>query len=618
MSNYLQLELPRVPNVLEPKVGEGLESYLLRVADHNGLLGIRELLRPIPGFTMSNSIFTYIEKIAEITVQDARDLANLRRIEQSHSNLIQERHYRMMTTPVCPMCLKEHGYAKQIWQHTFCTACPEHGVRLVESCDVCGTEISKNRHQLKFCNCGRDLSSIKTPKISNAEKWINMRLAMDITPCPPMSDLGNTDSVQWRNFVSLMDFLYIHMQHKQSLFNAKTMKPKSLAQSVAVIHEFLPLFEHFPNSLIEHVKFRLDFALPDSFSAEQRLGYWIRKLIDLCGPDRYPEFIRAVRDAVTLHADGKYHINEKVATMENSRYLSVAQLAKQLRIHEQTVMGMVERGTLRYVEIPHELKTRSILIEKTSANEIDQFLRIYITKADAMRITGLSRKSIEYFIEYEIFETLDADTVGLNSDRSISVVSIEALTHKLITEVQVKDGPKIKLKNFYARMTTNAAIHRALYMALLDGTLKVASSKKQQRLGDLEFLTSDVRKILQSGNEETLLKVAEVANILKIKDEVVRAWIKQGIIRSVESKIRGQKVNLIPVSALAEFQQTYIVLSTLADQLGTSSKMLLRTIESQGLKTVGSFEVSEGVSRGYLIEVTQLGKLLLPNQAKAA
>ena len=444
-----------------------------------------------------------------------------------------------------------------------------------------------------------------------------MRLAMDITPCPPMSDLGNTDSVQWRNFVSLMDFLYIHMQHKQSLFNAKTMKPKSLAQSVAVIHEFLPLFEHFPNSLIEHVKFRLDFALPDSFSAEQRLGYWIRKLIDLCGPDRYPEFIRAVRDAVTLHADGKYHINEKVATMENSRYLSVAQLAKQLRIHEQTVMGMVERGTLRYVEIPHELKTRSILIEKTSANEIDQFLRIYITKADAMRITGLSRKSIEYFIEYEIFETLDADTVGLNSDRSISVVSIEALNHKLVTEVQVKEGPKIKLKNFYARMTTNAAIHRALYMALLDGTLKVASSKKQ-KLGDLEFLTSDVRKILQSGNEETLLKVAEVANMLKIKDEVVRAWIKQGIIRSVESKIRGQKVNLIPVSALAEFQQTYIVLSTLADKLGTSSRMILKAIESQGLRTVGSFEVGEGVSRGYLIEVTQLGKLLLPDQAKAA
>jgi hypothetical protein len=52
MSNFAHIELPRVPNVLVPKSGEGLESYLLRVADHNGLLGIRELLRPIPGFAI--------------------------------------------------------------------------------------------------------------------------------------------------------------------------------------------------------------------------------------------------------------------------------------------------------------------------------------------------------------------------------------------------------------------------------------------------------------------------------------------------------------------------------------------------------------------------------------
>jgi len=208
--------------------------------------------------------------------------------------------------------------------------------------------------------------------------------------------------------------------------------------------------------------------------------------------------------------------------------------------------------------------------------------------------------------------------VGLNSSRAISATSIDTFTQKLTTQTQTKDGPKMKLKDFCARMTTNTAIHRALYMALLDGSLTVASSTKQKKLGDLEFLESDVRKILQSGEEEPLLKIVDVANILKIKDEVIRGWVKQGIIRSVESKIRGQKVNLIPVSALAEFQQTYIVLSTLADKLGTSSRMILKAIESQGLRTVGSFEVSEGVSRGYLIEVTQLGKLLLPNQAKAA
>ncbi|MGQ0688636.1 MAG: TniQ family protein [Limnobacter sp.] len=618
MSNYADHDLPCVPNVLAPQSGEGLESYLLRVADHNGLLGIRELLRPIPGYTMNKSVFAYLDQVAIITAQNAKDLANLRRIDQGYNTLIQDRHYRMLTTPVCPMCLKEHGYAKQIWQHTLCTACPEHSVRLVDSCDHCGSAIAKDRYHLTACNCGRDLTLLNTVKVSNAERWINMRLAIDVTPCPPMRDFGNTDPVQWINFVTLLEFLYTHSSHNKNISTGKTFKPKSIQQSVSIINDLIPLFEDFPNRLSDLVKFRLELAPPDSLSAEHRLGYWIKKLTYICGFGRYSEFIRAVRDAVTEHSDGKYHINDKVATTENSRYMSVSQLANQLRIHEQTVLRMIERKVLRFVEIPHELKTRSLLIEKSSAAELDEFLQNFITKADAMRVTGLSRKSIEYFIEYGIFESLEAASVGLNSNRAISAISIEAFTSKLASQVKNEEGPKVKLKNFGARMTTNTTIHRALYTSLQDGTLMPASSTANKKLADFEFLEADIRKILQAGEEETLLKISDVANILKIKEEVIRSWVKQGFMRSVESLLRGQKVNLIPVSALAEFQQTYIVLSTLADRLGTSSRMILKAIESQGLKTIGSFEVSDGVSRGYLIEATELGKLLLGQQAKAA
>lgn len=612
------LELPKVPNLLSVKIGESLEGYLLRLANHNGMLGIYELLGPIRGVTAQSSLFGKLEHVADITGQKASDLAKLKELEQGHRISIQDRHYRMSTTPVCPMCLKEHGYAKLIWQHTYSTACAEHSIRLVETCDECGNTITKDRYHLKACKCGRDLTSIEPTKVSNAERWLSMRLAMDVTPCPPMLDFGNTEPIQWSNFVTLIEFLYAHSKQTKQTLTGRISKPISIDDSLEIVQGVLPLFEDFPARVKELVKFRLDLAAPDIFSAEQRLGYWIKRLSNLCGSGRYKEFIQAVRDAVTDYSDGKYHINDKVANTEKSRYLSIAQMAKDLRIHEQTVMKMVDRKELRFIEIPHESKTRRILIDKFSAEEMHEFLKTFITKTDAMHITGLSRRSMGYFIEYGIFDVLEEPEVRLTSNRTISATAIEALTKKLATEAQSKEGPKIRLKNFAARMTTNATAHRTLYLSLVNGSLTVASPTGDNKLGNFEFLESEVTKILQAGNGEPLLKIAGVANMLKIKEEVIRSWVKQGLIRSVESILRGQKVNLIPVSALAEFQQTYIVLSTLADQLGTSSRMLLRTIESQGLKTVGSFDVGEGVSRGYLIEVKQLGKLLLPDQAKAA
>jgi biotin operon repressor len=612
------LELPKVPNQLSLKTGESLEGYLLRLANHNGMLGIYELLGPIPGITARTSLFSMVDHISEISGQKTSDLAKIRELEQGHRTLIHERHYRMKTTPVCPICLKEHGYAKLAWQHTFSTACPEHGIRLVDTCDECGSYIAKDRQHLKACKCGRDLTSIKSTKVSSAEKWINMRITMDISPCPPISDLGNVSSIQWSNFVTLIEFLYAHSKTTAKKSTGRIIKPTSIDDSLNIVLSVLPLFEDFPISVKKLVKFRLDLAPPDIFSAEQRLGYWMTRLSNLCGSGRYPELLGAVRDAVTEYSDGKYHINDKVANTEKSRYLSVAQIARDLCIHEQTVMKMIDRKVLRFIEIPHEAKTRRILIEKSSAEELDQYMQTFVTKADAIQVTGLSKRSIGYFIEYGIFELLDDSAVGLKSNHAISATSIDAFTKTLATEAQPQEGPKIKLKNFAARMTTSSTAHRILYMSLVNGSLKVASRTENSKLADFEFLESDVTKILQSGRGEPLLKVADVSSALKTKEEVIRSWVRQGLIRSVESILRGQKVNLIPVSALAEFQQTYIVLSTLADKLSTSSRMILKAIESQGLKTTGSFEVSDGVSRGYLIEATELGKLLLGQQAKAA
>lgn len=597
-------DLPTVPNVLAIKDRESLDGYLLRVSNANGLMGLKELLRPIPGYSSQRSTGPLLNNIAVIVGQKEEDLTWHCTTRQNTYSAVHEQFCRMQSTPVCPGCLKEHGFSKRIWQHIFATACPEHGKRLIDTCDDCGTTITKDRAILMHCNCGRDLRDIKSAKVGAAERWFNLKIEGLTTPLPPMSELGNTTWQHWENFATLAEFLGANLDLKNKKVRGWLPKPKTVEDSVAFLETVLPFFEDFPNHLSNHIKERLAVAPPNVYSASVRLGYWFSRLQHLCGWGRYTEFVDAARDAVTFHADGKYHLTEAVANLDKSRFLTLAPAARFMGTTSDTLLKLVSAGKLQCVVIPHTVRSKSVHFEKFALQKAKEACKDGITKSDVMKMTGLGKKALEYFLEYGLFKKTSTLALELNPLRFVSKKSVEGLKEILAKAVKPQAGVTIKLKDFGLRMTTNKPSHRQLYLALADGRLKpvVASAK----LGDFEFLADDVKAILASSVDETLLKIVEVSKALKVKDEVVRSWVKQGLLRNVSSSQRGQAVSLIPVSALAEFQAKYAVVSELAKQAGTSSKQILENFEQRKIPTVGSYEITGGVKRGYLVEIKAL------------
>ncbi|AYV45187.1 hypothetical protein CFHF_03750 [Caulobacter flavus] len=59
----------------------------------------------------------------------------------------------------CPVCFTEHVYFRRAWRVGFVTTCPDHGLRLLDRCDQCGSTLEPHRSAaLHLCpRCGLDL-----------------------------------------------------------------------------------------------------------------------------------------------------------------------------------------------------------------------------------------------------------------------------------------------------------------------------------------------------------------------------------------------------------------------------------------------------------------------------
>lgn len=78
---------------------------------------------------------------------------------------------------VCPMCLREAGYAYACWEFVQAPVCLQHGVRLVDHCHKCGSLIKVDRPMLLSCqDCGARLEQARAEPVAElqlkAARWV--------------------------------------------------------------------------------------------------------------------------------------------------------------------------------------------------------------------------------------------------------------------------------------------------------------------------------------------------------------------------------------------------------------------------------------------------------------
>ncbi|MEP2532701.1 hypothetical protein [Shimia sp.] len=151
------------------------------------------------------------------------------------------------------------------------------------------------------------------------------------------------------------------------------------------------------------------------------------------------------------------------------------------------------------------------------------------------------------------------------------------------------------------------------------GALKPALDSVSGKLADFTFLKTQVQHILKRHRCGEGWTVQEVARITGWKEQCIAHWCDAGLIEhNLGSHSRGLS-RIITPEALAAFQATHVQVSSLAKQLDTTSRSLVKKLDEKGIKTVGAFQDGKA-TRGLLVALSDLVKglddLLVPPVAE--
>lgn len=210
---------------------ESLSGYLLRLAEANGYRGIRDLLRlvstKLAGSTRTQLLKLFADQerlslVARIAVGDSRHLQHFfaealspptARTPGEALYMYERRVAVDALLPercaVCPSCLREYGYLREVWDLAPVTVCAEHGTLLIDQCPSCDTEITLDRSHLLHCeNCSADLRLARSTGADASTISVTTHFEA-LAPFRLLDRKGRTLSADWEEMFHLFKALLL-------------------------------------------------------------------------------------------------------------------------------------------------------------------------------------------------------------------------------------------------------------------------------------------------------------------------------------------------------------------------------------------------------------------------
>lgn len=164
----------------KPKSDESLESFMLRVARGNGYSNFSTFIQSLKSSVINSSagrfesflpkdiasanlhhsqissrrridMLRQFAELAGCTLSDLLDIClarsavtfSKRRVSlyRQGLNIPLDELRPLHEVPVCPLCINEHGYGRQLWHFRSYTACHQHGIVLINHCR-CGASLN--------------------------------------------------------------------------------------------------------------------------------------------------------------------------------------------------------------------------------------------------------------------------------------------------------------------------------------------------------------------------------------------------------------------------------------------------------------------------------------------
>ncbi len=593
---------------IAPYRDESLVGFLGRWARENGFDSRRELLwslqMPCKGYMDGRELSTLaaalgIEVAALIRIAPSDDPAY---------SALRRSLMRGRSESVCPNCLSEALYSRQLWSHAMSTCCPVHGTRLIDHCQVCHHAILSDRLLPHICDgCGSDLRQQTPLRASDNERRFNGLLTGSV-PAEHLEAFSIGEAVPAD--IDLFILGVAKHFHPEPLASGRTGRlalPKDVDGVVTILTPAMDLFSPWPTNIDRRLHAMLE-RQPNMMTTgvAKRLGGWYSFLFRKFTDSAYePWRIVAANRITETHAgvlNARTHCVQSKASIQKKWY-SVAEAARELGVSAERLHKGIDAGSIeaRCDELAAGYRQRFL-----SAQEIARLCEIrdsHIDNSAAREKLGVSKGIFRLVCEAGWIVCSDPKTLPPVTSGFVQVDELDRLMQRLhpIVEKAVSDEQGVvALRDLTLRRTTDRQRLIGVYQDIASGAIRAVGSDVPG-IGGLLFLQTDVDERLHSTTDMSRLTLERVSDLTGAHYDAVKGWVSDGILVAMQDKHAPGSPWLVDLPELIKFLMAYTPLAALATSAKTTSRGLQAKLHAAEVPVI---QASTG--RGLVVKIRDI------------
>lgn len=379
----------------QPLPGESLEGFVARLAELNLHPGPQWILRTAKltdGFDRRTSELSGLAGVAGVPVESLGAMSHWPvpgRPSQLRfgEHCVQMNALALYQDRICPLCIAQHGFARQLWHLKAYAVCHEHSLPLVDHCSTCGWQLRWQRPGLDRCRCGAQLQAgndFAPESAVNVARQLSEVAAS--APGPKLENLGVLTKVIW----------FFGTDHSDDDWRPRFMAKPTVATAAATAARAAPFVFDWDATFASWLQ---RFLPPPTRAVKS----WIAEapiLLRLKTAFRQPES-DYILDLVKAHLasawdDGLRRRSEFCAAPREGNFITATKAAQMLRMNAPAVKRLVANGTLegssqrrgsRVFCLVSQASVQAHLADKTwlSPNEAAEYLGIPRKRLAKMR-----------------------------------------------------------------------------------------------------------------------------------------------------------------------------------------------------------------------------------------
>lgn len=494
----------------------------------------------------------------------------------------------------CPHCLQgsASNYGRIGWEIRFADACTACGHWLVDRCSACGDQVSWSRSQYAICHCGTPLqssSSSLAPKALVALcKALEMRALGKTT-----DELPILNGLCLHQCLQLIRWLGTYGALAPQRVPQKLMTSDSVNISWPVTTLAAEVIASWPTGFVRLLEQLKSAGRHQSGGSLQRTfqGFYHALYAVFKGP----EFLwirRAFEDYVAEHWHGSIgRRNRRLydRVIEKMEWVPTAIVTQQLGI---SVAAIHRMGALGQLDVHRYQTSGGRQFSKVSRTSLKELIAggslTTVTLLEAAKSLGLKRQRLLSLLPMICPDAFKLEPTNIWMLPRAWLAEILSIIQQLPKPQSTLSSQWVTLDWLFRYEAPSELAMGALINALRNGTVQAAREKEMTSLSQIYFLRSEVQAIWSKQVSPPTIRISlmEAASRLHIKQEVVYAIARSGLLEVKPMKIGRRESLWLEPAELDRFSSTYVFARDLAAQFKTSSRALTAKLRSLGIRPV--------------------------------